>query len=340
MSARTVAVVGAGRMGRRHIQAIRDAGLNLVGVCDLNVESLAIAQEEQAVPARLCYRDFHALLREVRPECVIVATTAPTHCDFTCRAAQSGAQFILCEKPMAISLVQCDKMIDICASRGVRLAVNHQMRFMAQYVEPKEMLQSEQFGGLTSVTAIAGNFGMAMNGTHYFEMFRFMTDEVPQQVSAWFSAESVPNVRGPQFEDRGGTVRIVTPSGKRMYMDASSDQGHGLQVIYGARYGQIVVDELAGSIEFSVRKAEHRGQPTTRYGMPAQIESRRIAPVDAVVPSRAVLEALISGENWPTGEDGRLAVNTLVAAYVSNEQVRSIRPDDPDLPRDRTFPWA
>ena len=225
---RTV-VLGAGRMGQRHIQVVKEMGLELVGICDPNPEALALAEKEQEIASELHYSNAPALLKDKKPECVVVATTAPTHCEYTCLAAELGASYILCEKPMAISTAQCDQMLETCAKHNTRLAINHQMRFMEQYTEPKRLINSVDFGGLTSVTVVAGNFGMAMNGTHYIEMFRYMTDEKPSEVTAWFSAGKVPNPRGPQFEDRAGSLRITTASGKRFYMEIGSDQGNGLK---------------------------------------------------------------------------------------------------------------
>jgi predicted dehydrogenase len=179
-----------------------------------------------------------------------------------------------------------------------------------------------------------------MNGTHYFEMFRYLTDEAPAEVTAWFSPEKVPNPRGPQFEDRAGSVRVTTARGKRLYLEASADQGHGVKVVYAGPFGHLVVDELTGSQHSAVREAAHRAQPTTRYGMPWVDQAQKIAPADAVAPTRAVLEALLGEGDFPTGEHGRLAVATLVAAYLSHEQGHAVVKVDDRLPRDREFPWA
>lgn len=328
-------------MGRRHIQVVRDLGLELSGVCDQNPDSLAAAAAEHRLPATQLYADVHSLLRETVPDCVIVATTAPTHCKYTCLAAESGATHILCEKPMATSLSECDRMIEACARYGTALAINHQMQFMEQYTIPKQIVRSEAFGGLASITVVAGNFGMAMNGTHYFEMFRFMTDEDPSEATAWFSSSSVANPRGTQFEDRAGAVRLVTSSGKRFYLETGDDQGHGLRVIYAGRFGQVTVDELSGRLTQVMRKEEHRPLPTTRYGMPASETVREIAPADAVAPSRSVLQALLNGSIPDSAANARLAVSALVAAYVSHETGhRAIAIKDSVLPLDRVFPWA
>lgn len=335
------AILGVGRMGQRHIQVARDLELELVGICDQNPETLFAVGNEYGLAPERQFTDVAALLQQTQPECVIIATTAPTHSSYTCLAAEAGARYILCEKPMATSLADCERMIDACRRNNTKLAINHQMRFMEQYTEPKRILQGADFGGLKSVTVVAGNFGMAMNGTHYFEMFRYLTDEAAVEVTAWFSVEKISNPRGAQFEDRAGSVRIETATGKRFYMDISADQGHGMKVIYGGAYGQIVVDEFSGDLSIDAREEQYRELPTTRYGMPRVAFKAKVAPADAVAPTRAVLDALLKDRDVPSGEDGRLAVACLVAAYFSDENGHlPIRIDDERLPRDRVFPWA
>jgi predicted dehydrogenase len=334
-------VLGAGRMGRRHIQVVKEMGLDLVGICDPNPEALMLAEKEQGIEPKRHYSNVSSLLNEKHPECVIIATTAPTHCEYTCLAAELGAKYILCEKPMGTSIAECDQMLETCTKSKTHLAINHQMRFMEQYIEPKRLINSDAFGGLTSVTVVAGNFGLAMNGTHYIEMFRYMTDEDPGEITAWFSAEKVPNPRGTQFEDRAGSLRITTAGGKRFYMEVGADQGNGLKVIYAGRYGQIMVEELTGTMTLVSREEQYRNLPTTRYGMPSIRSEQMIKPADAIAPSRAVLESLLSNTNPPTGEDGRLAVAALVAAYISNEDGhRPVKLEETRKYRTQTYPWA
>ena len=335
-----IAVVGAGRMGQVHMQTVRDMKLELAGICDLSSDMLAAAGQKFDVAPESQFTELSELLRQVRPDCLIIATTAPSHADYTCAAAEAGARFILCEKPMATSLADCDRMISACTNSGARLAINHQMRFMDYYREAKQLIRSEPFGDLASVTVVAGNFGLAMNGSHYFEMFRFMTDAPVNEVTAWFSDIAVPNPRGPQFEDRGGSVRAVNKNGQRLYLEMSPDQGHGLKVIYAGTYGVLVFDELSGVMQLSARESQYRNLPTTRYGMPA-IETTRQLPstsYDTLMPR--VMQALIDGDDIPDGEQGKMVVAALVAAHVSDENGhRSVQLDN-NLPRERVFPWA
>jgi predicted dehydrogenase len=325
------AVIGVGRMGRNHVQALTRLGIPVVGVCDTSAESLKLTE----LPEDRCFQDAREMLSAVRPELVVVATTCPTHAEYTLLAAGAGARHILCEKPMAASLEQCDRMLSFCAESGARLAINHPMRFMQIYQYPRKMLD------VTSMTIVAGNIGLAMNGSHYFEAFRFITGEAPVLASAWLSPERVPNPRGPDFLDRGGSVRLSTASGKRLYLECSPDQGHGLTVTYGARDGQMQVDELSG-FSRTIRRAEaDRALPTTRYGTAAEVSQVDIEPATVVEPTMAVISALLAGEGYPTGEEGRLAIQALVASHVSDENGHQpISLSSPDLPRVRVFPWA
>lgn len=335
------AIVGLGRMGMRHASVVRDLNLQLVGISDIIPETLATAGTQLALDADKCFDDPMAMIDAARPDVLVVSTTAPTHRDLVVHAARIGVAAVLCEKPAATSIAACDAMIEACQNSGTRLAINHQMRFMEQYQKPKALVNSPAYGGLGSIIVSAGNFGMAMNGTHYFEMFRYLTDEAPVSVNAWFSPEALPNPRGPQFTDAAGSVRITTASGKRFYLDCSPDQGHGMFVTYNCRNGRIDIDELSGQMTMTVRDEQHREMPTTRYGMPYSVRTEAITPADAVAPTRSVLEALLAGDNYPTGEDGRLAMQALVAAHVSNRRGGStVRLDDPEVASHGDLPIA
>jgi hypothetical protein len=126
-----------------------------------------------------------------------------------------------------------------------------------------------------------------------------------------------------------------------MFMDIGEDQGHDLCVVYAGRTGMVTAHELRGTIDVTVRDAEYRALPTTRYGMPGPMRRLEVAPADAVVPSQRVLEALVAERDFPTGEDGLTSLETLVAAYISAEAGgQSVRVRSNELPRSRRFDYA
>lgn len=327
-------------MGRRHLQVARNLGLEIAGVYDPLIDSVQLACNEYGLPEASVFSSAGEMIKNARPEVLVVSSTAPSHCEYVCLAAEMGVKYILCEKPMAVSIAECDRMIETCHRHGAKFAINHQMRFMEQYTEPKRMFATEAFGGLASMTIVGGNFGFAMNGTHYFEAFRFLTDEDPVEVTAWFSPGFVPNPRGTQFQDRAGCIRAITASGKRLYMEVGADQGHGLCAIYACRNGMITVNELTGELFSTEREEEYRELPTTRYGMPAVNNRRAIQPAEVIDTSAAMLTALMNDTNSMSGEEGRRVVELLVAAYQSAEQGNIPVRLDGKLDRSRAFPWA
>lgn len=334
------AIIGLGRMGRRHIHVVHNLGFEVVGIYDLFEGAVDETLKEFPILAGKVFSSAEALLEQSGAQLLIVATTAPSHAELVCRAAQSGFRYILCEKPLAVSLAEADAMLAICAQHGVQLAVNHQMQFMEQYTKIREMIGSGEFGPLRSITVHASNFGLAMNAVHYFEMFRYVTGETLASVQCWIDSEKVPNPRGAQYSDYSGQLRGLSVSGVRFNLEAGGDLGHGIQVIYGCRNGQIMVDELAGSVRAIRRKADFAELPTTRYGMPVDVESFSIAPADVLEPTASVLRAMLAGQPFPDGDIGRHALAVLVAAYVSGEANAVLTPVDDSLPKQKTFSWA
>ena len=88
-------------MGRTHLRAALESGIEIVGVADLRREALEAVATEFGFHEGQLSSEPEKLLRDLRPQLVIIATTAPGHCEFTCAAARNGASHILCEKPMA-----------------------------------------------------------------------------------------------------------------------------------------------------------------------------------------------------------------------------------------------
>lgn len=316
------------------------SGLDIVGICDSDAGNLALGRETAASCDPVLSDDASELLDSCRPDLVGVATTSPAHAEYSALALDKGARVVICEKPFANQLAAADRLVARARAADVVVAVNHQMRFMDQYVKVREYLDSGRFGRLTSMNVLGGNFGLATNGSHYFEAFRYLTDEPLVSMQAWLDEKEIPNPRGPQFRDVSGVVRGRSASGIRFSMDASADQGHGMAVHYGTQHGQIYVSEFDGEIHVSYREEAHRDMPTTRYGMPWIRETARFMPPDNLGPTTAVYRAALAGDNYPTAEQGAQVVQLLAACYLSHARDGArVSVDDADLEMDRVYAW-
>lgn len=334
----TAVVCGAGRMGQRYLKVLQTMGILVEAVCDPSDQSLSAAHE--LAPEAALYKDSSALFTKHRARLAIISSTASSHAPLSLQAAEHGAQFIVCEKPMATSIQEARAMAEGCKSRGVKLAINHQMRFLAQYTRVKELFASKEFGSLQSMTVVTGNCGLTMNGSHYVEALRFLSEDEPSVVTAWLENFGLPNPRGAQFVDQAGAWRIETKRGVRMYMELGAHQGHGMQVVYGGSFGQIFVDELQGALYAIARRPQDRELPMNRIGSEAVVLRETIPAVEMLESTRCVIEALLRGSPACSGEDGVTIVKTLVAAYLSHERGNMPVDISQPLPEERSFPWA
>ena len=147
---------------------------------------------------------------------------------------------------------------------------------------------------------------------------------------------AVSNVRSPRLRVRAGhRVRDVLTSRCRLVPPHS---------IQSQRDEEPQLDRRPVEIVGRVRAAEH-GSPDLGQHEPAEPDHDRpdheIAPADVIAPTQAVLAALMAGGDYPSGEDARMALEALVAAYWSAENGNaSIAIGDPRIARDRIFPWA
>ncbi len=337
MPFRTV-IIGAGAMGRRHIATVNNAeGFEFCGISDLLPASLDLARQAGA-PQDCCFNDTTLMLDRLQPDCAIVSTTADSHFQLARLAVEKGVRLLLVEKPFCISIKQAVELRELCRKTGVRLAVNHSVRFDNHYQHAIALARGERLGPVTSMTLVGGNMGIAMNVSHMLELFRLLTGEPVRHVRCWLQDDPTPNPRGAKFNDGAGRVMAENESGQRFYADVSPDQGHGMRIIISTRFAQLDFDVFIRKAVLNIRKPDQLNNPLTRYSSPFDEKEIELeAPQGTWVKS---LEALGAGVNYPDGEVGERIVRTLVACWVSHENGHNPVDVDGYLPEDREFAWA
>jgi glucose-fructose oxidoreductase len=99
-----------------------------------------------AVPA-VGYEDLDELLAGGSVDAVYLAVPNHLHCEFAVRAAQAGVH-VLCEKPLAVRVDECDRMIRAAAESGVKLMVAYRLHFEAANLAAISIAQSGRLGEL------------------------------------------------------------------------------------------------------------------------------------------------------------------------------------------------
>jgi predicted dehydrogenase len=138
-------LIGCGDIARRRVApALRE-----LPNCELVAVSRARAELAESFAAefgaRRWYGDWRRLIADEEVEAVYVATPVHLHAEQVVAAAEAG-KHVLCEKPMAMSAAECDRMIEACAASGVRLGVAYYRHFYPAVERIKAVIASGETG--------------------------------------------------------------------------------------------------------------------------------------------------------------------------------------------------
>jgi len=138
------AVIGCGSIGRRHI-AVLDAEpqATITAICDTNQ---AICEEQSQLYNNVpFYQDYLQLLAQVDCDFVNICTPHHLHKEMTLEAIKQGKN-VLVEKPMALSIKDCEEMNNAAQQAGVKLYVVKQNRFNTPVRLLKQVLDTGRLG--------------------------------------------------------------------------------------------------------------------------------------------------------------------------------------------------
>ena len=158
----------------------------LVAVCDLVPDLLEGFRRDfgEALPNVKTYADYREMLSKERIDILSVATSDHIHAQMTIDGVEAGAKAILCEKPIATTLADADRMIEVCERAGVPLMIHHNRRWEPEYQQARELIRSGEIGELRLVFATLGGPRAMLfrNGTHLIDLLCFFADADPAWV--------------------------------------------------------------------------------------------------------------------------------------------------------------
>jgi predicted dehydrogenase len=157
-----VGIVGFGFMGRTHYKCWnRINNARVVAVCDANpnivedtkkaVGNIGDVRDEIDFSALEFYSDFDRMLQQAELDAVSITLPTNLHPDFSVKALQAGIN-VMCEKPMALTVAECDRMITAANDTGKVLQIGHCVRFWPEYAKAKEIVDSGKYGKVIAAT--------------------------------------------------------------------------------------------------------------------------------------------------------------------------------------------
>ena len=141
------AVIGCANFGKAHLEALSTiTEIEVVALCDIHIELCEKRNEEFKLGANM-YTDHNEMLKNEKLDVVVVATADKAHKQATVDALRAGCH-VMCEKPMALFVEECEEMIKTADETGKLLMVGQVCRYAPGFVKAKSLVEQGVIGDL------------------------------------------------------------------------------------------------------------------------------------------------------------------------------------------------
>lgn len=280
-------VIGAGDIVKKRVApAINElSNSEFVAVTRANADTAEAFAKEFG--ARKWYADWREVIVDPEIDAVYIATPVHLHAEQTMAAADAG-KHVLCEKPMALNVAECDRMIAACEANDVKLGIAYYRRFYPVLERVRQVLAADAIGkpSIAQINAFeyvpltadedrgwfvdpakSGGGPMMDFGCHRIEVLTDLFGEVRSQKSITtknvFSERDVEDSAALLMEFAEGPLASVT-------VTHAAIEPRDTLVIYGTK-GSIEIPSLnAGNIIIRTHDGETIGShpPHANFHLP------------------------------------------------------------------------
>jgi len=330
-----VGVIGSGGIGIQHGEGVLGVdSAAVVACCDLLPETTDAFREhfKSEYPDIRAYRDYRDMLEVENLNVVTVATSDHRHADLVVDAANAGAKGIFCEKPIATTLEDADRMIEAAGRNGTVLSIDHTRRWQPIWRRAKELLDEGVIGPVQYVISTLGGPRAMLfrNGTHLIDAICYYAGSEP----SWVMGDLEDGYEDySEYRGDGGHDPATEPSVHGYIRFANGVRGHfaggpkttpkASRVEIVGTTGHINVDGGGARI----LRGDHRGYESE----PIDVPEWPVVGIPAGV--RELLHVLddsdLESKNVScTGEEGRWVLEVMLG-FLASQQRGNARVDLP-----------
>lgn len=147
------ALIGCGRISPNHISAAINNNLNIVALCDIDIQKTENLVNTFDLGSNvICYDNYENMLKNEKIDLIAIATESGNHATIAINCIKAGINLII-EKPIALSLNDADEIIDLSKKHNVIVSSCHQNRFNKSIQKIREAIDENRFGKLLHGTA-------------------------------------------------------------------------------------------------------------------------------------------------------------------------------------------
>lgn len=322
-----VGVAGCGKIAQvRHLpeyQARPD--VKIQGLYDLNQERTRDLAGQYGARA---YATYEEMLQDKELDAISICAANAFHAEMTVAALKAG-KHVLCEKPMATSIEDCEKMVRAAQESGKELMIGQNQRLAAAHVKAKELLEQGAIGRLISFTTAFRHGGpetwtidpgannwffdksravmgaMADLGIHKTDLIQFLTGQKVAQVQAFLGTLDKKYADGSPIgvDDNaiciyvmdGGAVGTMTASWTDYCGEDNSTVlfgTEGVLRVYEDPAHSVVLQKRGGETEFFDVDRIQTNDDQTRSGVIDMFVDHLLDPQKPFISGESVLSAM------------------------------------------------
>ncbi len=194
-------------------------GIDLVAGCDIvpAARDRFVERWGSRWPGLRTYDDYREMLARERPDLVSIVTPDQLHFEPVLASIEAGARAILCEKPLATSLQEADRIVEAARRAGAAMTIEYTRRWMPEFAEARRLAQSGAIGKLSQIVVEMGGPRAMLfrNHTHIIDLIHYFADSD----ATWVVAELEPGFEGYGTAYRGdGGNDPATEPGANYYV--------------------------------------------------------------------------------------------------------------------------
>ncbi|MBP3583917.1 MAG: Gfo/Idh/MocA family oxidoreductase [Clostridia bacterium] len=321
-----VVVIGCGAMAKLHMKGIKATeGANLYGICDTHAERLETAKRE--LECELAIDNWKQFVEDPAVDAAVIVTPDQMHLEMTSAFLRAG-KAVLCEKPMALTLEECEEMRRVEKETNGKLMIGQICRCTPSFALVKKMIDEGRLGELMFVESeYAHNYTLARGigdwrvdpkrhaviggGCHPIDLLRWIAGN-PTEVYAYGNHKSL--LDWPTDDTTIAIMKFPNDVIGKVFVSTGCKRNYTMRSVFYGTKGTIICDNSNREIQLF----ENNDELGKKYHEDPQLIPVVVNNHNATEEIRNFMDALLNDKPMPVSSfEGAATVAVCCAAVES-----------------------
>lgn len=337
-----IAVIGTSGMGERHIKGVlSNPRANLYALCDKMEDRLANVSAKYGCSNTTT--DYKTLVNDPELDAVVLVTPDQVHLEMTVAFLRAG-KHVLCEKPMALSMEECNEMRRVEKETGNMLMIGQVCRCTPAFITAKKIIESGRIGELYFVESEYAHCyersegaeswrktperdGFIGGGCHSVDLLRWIVGN-PTEVTAYSNHKCLTD--WPANDCTIAIYKFPNDVIGKVFTSIGCRRNYTVRTVFYGTKGTIICDNKSNFIELFTDNGytlpNGKGDYTIPQSIPVEVNSHNVT-----AEIEDFLDALLNGKPAPVSSlEGASTVAVCTTTVRSAKENKSLKIEYPE----------